>query len=785
MQTALYGYEKAIDSILGVSPETLSNMWKSANTNFFEQYLKDSVDQLVGKKTIFEENAGEVNVTPSVSPDGEHVIFLSEKDIFTLDLFLANAKTGKIIKKVYSTVQRNEIDAFNSLESAGSWSPDNEKFAITVFSKGRNKLVIVDVKKGKMIKEYTINGVPALTQPAWSPDGEKIAFVGLVEGYSNLYMYYPAKDSVVQLTDDRFSYMFPSWSPDGSKLAFSTDREAVKSFRPNQKLYLANMDMATREIEVYNVFPGADNINPVFSVDGESMYFLSDRDGFRNLYNYHILKDSVYQLTGYMTGITGITQYSPAISVARDSNEIAYSYYFNGKYSIIIADGKDFSYRPVEKNAVDFTAAHLPPSEYHGPNLVKNGMENREKFVAFSEREFEKVPYQPKFKLDYISNVNAGVSTSPFGTGMAGSVSAMFSDMVGDNQLYTSLAIQGEVYDFGGMVGYMNRKHQLDWGASVSHVPYLRMGLGYNDTSFISRGDTIDVRDVQLNYLRMFEDQISVFAFYPLSITQRFEASVSHAWYYYRLDRYHTYYQAGTPFAIGQERERVEEQEPDGFNLQQASLAFVTDNSYFGFTSPLRGGRSRFEIGKYFGRLKFYSALADYRKYIFLKPAAFAFRLMHRGRYGATGQNNLMYPLYIGYPWYVRGYYGRSSQNLQQLGGQFVDYNNMMGTRMVLGNVEFRLPFSGPERLALISSKYFITELAFFFDGGVAWIEGEEPVLKWQPDGNDERIPIFSTGASVRVNLFGAMILEPYAAIPFQWGGVDNISFGLNFTPGW
>ena len=43
--------------------------------------------------------------------------------------------------------------------------------------------------------------------------------------------------------------------------------------------------------------------------------------------------------------------------------------------------------------------------------------------------------------------------------------------------------------------------------------------------------------------------------------------------------------------------------------------------------------------------------------------------------------------------------------------------------------------------------------------------------------------PVFSAGASLRINLFGALILEPYYAIPLQKNAKG--SFGLNLIPGW
>ncbi len=47
------------------------------------------------------------------------------------------------------------------------------------------------------------------------------------------------------------------------------------------------------------------------------------------------------------------------------------------------------------------------------------------------------------------------------------------------------------------------------------------------------------------------------------------------------------------------------------------------------------------------------------------------------------------------------------------------------------------------------------------------------------------RFPVVSTGASLRINLFGYLVLEPYYAFPLQNGGFRNGQFGLNFVPGW
>ena len=104
---------------------------------------------------------------------------------------------------------------------------------------------------------------------------------------------------------------------------------------------------------------------------------------------------------------------------------------------------------------------------------------------------------------------------------------------------------------------------------------------------------------------------------------------------------------------------------------------------------------------------------------------------------------------------------------------------------MAITSFEIRIPFSGPERLTLIKSKFLFTELTLFADAGLAWYDVDDIEFKWQASNTLERIPVVSTGVSVRINLFGMMFLEPFYSIPFQRGGFDAANFGINFTPGW
>ena len=108
------GWEPAIRQVLGTSSDSLSAAWKEAVESEYlplmagRQAPGESGALLLAPST----GAGRQNVSPSVSPDGRLVAFLSERDLFGIDLFLADARTGEIQKKLVSANSDSHFDAF-------------------------------------------------------------------------------------------------------------------------------------------------------------------------------------------------------------------------------------------------------------------------------------------------------------------------------------------------------------------------------------------------------------------------------------------------------------------------------------------------------------------------------------------------------------------------------------------------------------------------------------------------------------------------------------------------
>ncbi len=806
ISTAKYGMEEASKRELGVPLDTLSKIWVEGVKRQFGQFTAEGKkDRQVGRRMFSKENSGRINIAPEISPNGRYVIFLSEKDLFSIDLFLADARTGEVLRKVASSRRAGHIDDFAYIESSGTWSPDSERFAFVAFSKGRNILIIKDVTNGKTVEEIVPEGLQAFSNPEWSPDGNHIVVSGLVDGQPDLFQINLRDNSVEQLTNDTYSELHPSYAPDGRFIVFSTDRLSFEQGRRNGRwsFNLATLDPVSRRVENIDVFPGADNMNPIVNTQG-NILFLSNRDGFRNMYEYNMGTGKVYQLTDLITGVSGITAYAPAISVARRRDRIMYTYFSQNGYSIYRAQPEDFLNREVPADAVDFSAATLPKFNKRATSIVDAQLDQLPPAMELPETAFSVHPYRAEFKLDYVGgSAGVGLGTSnAFGTqtGVAGGIDFLFSDILGDNQLFASAALNGEITDFGGAIAYINRDKQLNWGASLSHVPFRNFAFGNRGITNVDvNGDVFPVFADTFFVRRIFEDKATLFATYPFSSTMRIEGSASFARYSTRLDQYVNLYQTDGFFLgpqLGQEREKLDT--PPGFNLWSAGTALVGDNAAFGIVGPLQGHRYRFGITQYAGEFNYAQATLDYRRYRYFNDLNFglAFRALHYGRYGQGAED--IFPLFVGGGWFVRGFNNASSSEILNRNGRSID--ELFGSRIAVSNFEVRIPFTGPRRLALIKSGIIFSELTLFADAGVAWYDFDQfdgPLYRRDSEGEIlinpttgeqliERMgaePIISTGVSLRVNLFGALIVEPYYAFPLARD--TRGSFGLNLVPAW
>ena len=812
-RTALrIGWDAALVRVLGENQDSLSKDWAAANrAMFLPQIAGRTHPDSVAQKLVGLARSSDYNLAPTISPDGKLFAFFSSRNLFSIDLFMGDATTGKIIKKLGGQESDPHFDAISFVNSAGDWSPDNGKFAFIVYADGNEEIAILDTKSTSVERRIKLPGIGAVSSVSWSPDGRTLAFSGQAGGISDLYLLDLAAGTIKQLTNDRYADIQPTWSPDGKTIAFSTDRGPQTDFNELKfsPLQLATYDIATGRISVFSPFAHGKHINPQFSPDGKDLFFVSDQDGFADIYRLNLATAQVYRVTHVTTGVSGITTMSPAMSMSRQTGRLLFNTFYDQGHEIRSMSLEEAQGTPVTAATVA-DGAQLPPPQITR-SLVMGYLADATSGLP-SGNEFTVTSYHSSFSLDAIGQPSVGaVAGGPFGPGIVGGVSMLFGDQLSDRQIFTAIQANGTVKDIGGAVQYYSLKNRWNWGAGLQHIPYLTGGV-FLDTAAAGGpgGYSID----QL-LQRIYIDQASVFTQYPFSSTRRLELSANATHYAFDTQLFRTIFDG-----IGDVVDQQETTFNTGYTPKwfvEPSVAFVTDNSFAAFTSPVEGARSRIQYTLTTGSVTYQSGLVDLRRYLFMRPFTFALRGLSIGRYGAGAEDmSTTWPFYLGDETLIRGYgynsFSSSECVVQNASPQAAAagcpvFDRLFGSKVGVVNAEFRIPLFGVEGFGLLNFPFLPTEVSPFFDAGVSYTNAQSPDWRITTAANNvpqcststttiapdasrslypcaDRIPVFSTGLSFRFNLMGYAILEAYLAHPFQ-RPQRNWIWGFQLAPGW
>ena len=221
-----------------------------------------------------------LSVGPTLSPDGGAIAYFSDRSQHSIDMVVADTRTGAIRRKVVKTESDPHFESLQFIESAGAWSPDGRRLAMAALSGGAPVLTILNAASGSVERELPIRHADQVFSPTWSPDGKRIAFSVLHNGFSDLEVIDLETATVRSLTSDAFADLHPAWSPDGRTIAFSTDRftSSLETLTFGE-FRLASIDVESGTIDALPSIPSAKNIDPHWTQDGGSLYFVADADG--------------------------------------------------------------------------------------------------------------------------------------------------------------------------------------------------------------------------------------------------------------------------------------------------------------------------------------------------------------------------------------------------------------------------------------------------------------------------------------------------------------------------
>ena len=130
--------EAAMQTVLDIDEETFTEQWHNATRRTYAPIIETTrtADDFGRALITANGTGGDVNVSPALSPDGRRLVFLSERSLFSIDMYLADAATGRVIRKIVETAEDPHFDSLQFLNSAGDWAPDNRRFVFAALSDG-------------------------------------------------------------------------------------------------------------------------------------------------------------------------------------------------------------------------------------------------------------------------------------------------------------------------------------------------------------------------------------------------------------------------------------------------------------------------------------------------------------------------------------------------------------------------------------------------------------------------------------------------------------------------
>ncbi|MGH8016256.1 MAG: hypothetical protein ACREBV_08710, partial [Candidatus Zixiibacteriota bacterium] len=291
-------FDEIVQVTLGDNLATLSNKWEYALKKSYYPEIADLGLPRMDSRRIVKEGYA-VKGVPFKWDDGsgesDWLVFIANRLGYSgIYLMPLNGDGGGI----QTLVKGERSSTFESLHFLRSGIDAQRSGKIIFSSKSKEKDVIYlyDLNKKSVIKRFEFDSLIASRSPRFSPDGQNIVFSAVhSNGTSDIYLMNLESGSFERLTSDIYYDVDPVFSLNGEKVVFVSDRCQEG---PGGALNIYEIDISSKKIDQLTSGPFRDQ-SPDITSNGT--YFSSDREGTFNLF----LLDNNGRLTRQSTYVTG------------------------------------------------------------------------------------------------------------------------------------------------------------------------------------------------------------------------------------------------------------------------------------------------------------------------------------------------------------------------------------------------------------------------------------------------------------------------------------------------
>lgn len=616
--------DEAFRAAFGKTLEEFSEQWKY---DLKKQYWPDIADRkrpvdFANKLTNHKKEGSFFNTSPSISPDGRRFAFISDRDGFR-SVYVADIDKPENAEQIFEGENDVNFEELHLLTPSIAWSPDSRSISLSVKSLGKDVIFIFDVKTGDERKlEFDMDAIYSVS---WSPDGEYLAFQGIKGDQSDIYVYQLKSRDLVNITDDIYSDHDPQWARDNRTIYFISDRRDNPVGTTNRRNILI-WKYNYRSTDIYSIQVDGRNLTRITNTPtiteksptpgvGGNLLYISDLSGINNIY----LRDSSGATRVLTNSISGIDQ----LALSGDDSKLVFNAWNEDGYDIFLlrlpftlryetdtlprtkfldeqllitgSSRKTADSLAPETSVTTVTSvdgygsvridpddavASLPPSASASdiPAAVRTTVDSRVDSGDFISKD-----YKVKFSSDF---VQASGTYDPF-YGAQGMVQMLFSDVLGDHQIFAATNLQMDLKNSNFVVNYLYLPDRMDYGVGIFQNSVFGYLPGVDANYYLTRFRQLGLQSQ---------------AAYPFDRFTRLDLGVS-------------------VLHIGRESMELGNPQPDEGKLMFIpSFSYVFDNSSPWFFSPNKGSRYNVtaqgspKLGN--SGVGFYSLLGDFRHYV-------------------------------------------------------------------------------------------------------------------------------------------------------------------------
>jgi Tol biopolymer transport system component len=431
---------RPLDRVLNMEPEEFDAAFRTWLRRKYQPFADRGVPGEFGRKFRVPGFLNSNQTSPAISPSGDLVAaFTTYKQDVDVAIFglpdrslYKNLTKGHTTKYQYLVAQGLTVGPAEGRDLA--YSPDGNYVAVFARTERTRSLLLLDVRKGGIAKEYKIDlPVDQPSQPAYSPDGRHVAFHAVSQEQFDIFLLDTETGEVSNLTNDARYDAAPAFSPDGSKLVYSSNRGG-----PSKLISLDLADPSNREQLTFG--PGEDE-GAAYSPDGERLYFSSDRnEGVYDIYRLDLDTRDLTRLT-YVIGAA----INPVPAETLDGERVGFQAYSNGVWGLYGADANQ---------GVEVGKSEPPSEEIQLEPFVPAVS------IAVDPEDGERVKRRKFFIED--AGAYVGIDTT---NQFLGQAYITLSDQYGDRRIQILLDSVDTFANF--LVSYYNLEPRLQWGVTL------------------------------------------------------------------------------------------------------------------------------------------------------------------------------------------------------------------------------------------------------------------------------------------------------------------------------